>query len=360
MLPWLGERHGNPSSVHSFGRDAREAVEMARQQVALLIGAASDRLVFTASGTEANNAVIFGLCSRGSAGHLVVSAFEHPSVLVAAERLEASGWDVTRVAPDSEGRVVASAIDAALRDDTALACLMLANNELGTIQPVGEVAALCRDAGVPVLCDAVQAAGKIPVDVVALDVDYLTIGAHKFHGPLGAAALWSRSGSDIEPYLLGGGQERRRRAGTENVAAIVGFGIAAELARCELKERMRHMSALRNRFEELASRLWDVRIHGSEAERLPNTSNLAFPGLSAESLMIRLDLRGVAVSAGSACSSGRVEPSVSLSAIGVDADEASSSMRVSFGMRNSMAEVEAFKEILAEELMALRAATPAT
>jgi cysteine desulfurase len=360
MLPWLGERHGNPSSVHWFGRAAREAVEAARQEVSLLIGASPDRLVFTSSGTEANNAVLFGCCSRESKGHLVVSALEHPSVLVAARRLEAWGWEVTRVPADSEGRVAASAVDVALRDDTALACLMLANNELGTIQPVREAAALCREAGVPVLCDAVQAAGKMAVDVDGLGVDFLTIGAHKFHGPLGAAALWSRAGSDIEPYLLGGGQERRRRAGTENVAAIVGFGAAAELARQELDERIRHMSALRDRFEDLASRLAEVRIHGRGAERLPNTSNLAFLGLSAESLMIRLDLRGVAVSAGSACSSGKVEPSVSLAAIGVDADEAASSMRVSFGMTNSMAEVEEFMEILAEEIGALTGALPGT
>ncbi|HSG40016.1 MAG TPA: cysteine desulfurase family protein, partial [Thermoanaerobaculia bacterium] len=214
MLPWLGERHGNPSSIHSFGQAARNAVEEAREKVAALIDGRPPEVVFTASGTEANNAVVFHALKDG--GHLVISVLEHPSIREAAARLESAGVDVTRVSPGVDGIVPVEEVARALRPDTRLVCLMLANNELGTLQPVAEVAAACRERGVPVLTDAVQAVGKIPVDVHALGADYLVLGAHKFNGPLGAAALWVRKGAEVSGYLVGGSQERRRRAGTEN------------------------------------------------------------------------------------------------------------------------------------------------
>ncbi len=220
---------GNASSLHAFGRRAREAVETARDQVAALIGVTPQEVVFTASGTEANNAVIGSLREAHGNGHLVVSAFEHPSVLAAADRLEEQGFAVSRVRPAASGRVDAAAIGAALRDDTRLVCLMLANNEVGALQPVAEVAELARGRGVPVLCDAVQAVGKVEVSASELGVDYLTVGAHKFYGPLGAAALWIRRGASFSPLLIGGSQERHRRAGTLNVPAIVGMGAASAL-----------------------------------------------------------------------------------------------------------------------------------
>lgn len=355
MLPWLGNRHGNPSSVHAFGQAAREAIENARRQVALLVGATPSRLVFTSSGTEANNAVVFSRAMNRVGGHLVLSAIEHPSIQAAADRLESGGWDVTRINPESNGRIAGERVMEVLREDTALVCLMLANNELGTIQPVAEVAAGCREAGVPVLCDAVQAAGKTAVDVEELGVDYLTLGAHKFHGPLGAAALWIREGTELEPYLVGGGQERRRRAGTENVAAIVGFGAAAELAAEELTERAEHLALMRDGFERGIRELAAVTVHGSEAERLPNTSNIAVHGVSAESLMIRLDLQGVAASAGAACSSGKVEPSVTLRAIGLSDEEAAATVRLSFGITNRLREVDELLEIMGAEISTLAA-----
>jgi cysteine desulfurase len=355
MLPWLGSRHGNPSSVHAFGQAAREAIENARRQVALLVGATPSRLVFTSSGTEANNAVVFSRAMNRVGGHLVLSAIEHPSIQAAADRLESGGWDVTRINPESNGRIAGERVMEVLREDTALVCLMLANNELGTIQPVAEVAAGCREAGVPVLCDAVQAAGKTAVDVEELGVDYLTLGAHKFHGPLGAAALWIREGTELEPYLVGGGQERRRRAGTENVAAIVGFGAAAELAAEELTERAEHLALMRDGFERGIRELAAVTVHGSEAERLPNTSNIAVHGVSAESLMIRLDLQGVAASAGAACSSGKVEPSVTLRAIGLSDEEAAATVRLSFGITNRLREVDELLEIMGAEISTLAA-----
>jgi cysteine desulfurase len=353
MLPWLGTRHGNPSSVHAFGRSAREAVETAREKVAALVGATPGRIVFTASGTEANNAVVFGRAMTRSSGHLVLSAIEHPSIQAAAERLESTGWEVTRVIPESSGCIRPERVLEVLREETALVCLMLANNELGTIQPVAEVASACRRAGIPVLCDAVQAAGKIPVDVGDLDVDYVVLGAHKFHGPLGAAAVWVRPGSELAPYLVGGGQERWRRAGTENIAAIAGFGAAAELAAVELTARSRCLAELRDGFEDGARRLAEVTVHGAAADRLPNTSNVAIHGVSAESLMIRLDLQGIAVSAGAACSSGKVEPSVTLKAIGLSEAEAASTIRLSFGITNQRWEVDELLEILATELPSL-------
>ncbi|HEX2466356.1 MAG TPA: cysteine desulfurase family protein [Thermoanaerobaculia bacterium] len=359
MLRWLGERWGNPSSIHAHGQEAREAIEEGRARVAMLLGAAPQEIVFVASGTEANNAVLRSVArhDRGR-GHLVISALEHPSIRATAGELEAFGMVVTVVAPEPSGLIDAGKVAAALRPDTRLVCLMLASNEIGTLQPVAEVARECRVAGVAVHCDAVQAAGKIRVDVAALGIDSLTIGAHKFHGPLGAAALWMRPELELAPLLLGGGQERRRRASTENVAAIVGFGEAALHAAAELDARHRHLSSMRDRFETGVRAIDDVRVHCQGSPRLPNTSHLAVAGVEGEALTIRLDLAGFAVSTGSACASGTVEPSPTLLAMGLSAEEALSSLRVSFGMTNTMAEVDSFLTSLAEEVSALRRLAP--
>jgi cysteine desulfurase len=372
MLPWLGERHGNPSSLHRFGQAARNAVEEAREKVAALLGAQPPEIVFTASGTEANNAVLFHVARTAGrpatgAGHLVISSFEHPSIREVAARIErrdekAGLLEVTRVSPGRDGVVPADAVLAALRPDTRLVCLMLANNELGTLQPVAEVAAACRERGVrgiPVLCDAVQAVGKIPVDVRELGVDYLTLGGHKFHGPLGAAALWVRKGVELTPYLVGGSQERRRRASTENVPAIAGLGAAAEAARAELPARQAFLAGLRDRFEaELPRRVPGAVLHCTVSPRLPNTAHIAVPGIEGESLLIRLDLAGIAVSTGSACSSGTVEPSKTLLAIGLPREEALSSLRVSFGMTNHPEDVDTVLAVLAREVAELRRLSP--
>ena len=357
MLPWLGERHGNPSSIHAFGQAARNAVEEAREKVAALIGGRPPEVVFTASGTEANNAVVFHALKDG--GHLVISVLEHPSIREAAARLESAGVEVTRVSPGVDGVVPLEAVVRALRPDTRLVCLMLANNELGTLQPVAEVAAACRERGAPVLTDAVQAVGKIPVDVHALGADYLVLGAHKLNGPLGAAALWVRKGVEVGGYLVGGSQERRRRAGTENVPAIVGLGEAAAVAREEMDRRVTRLAALRDRFEEgLAARVPGVVFHCRTSPRLPNTSHVAFPGAEGESLLIRLDLAGYAVSTGSACSSGTVEPSKTLLAVGFSREEALSSLRVSFGITNTREDVDGFLDALAREVAELRRVSP--
>jgi len=358
MLPRLGGGlHGNPSSIHRFGQDAREAVEAAREEVAALIGGRPPEVVFTGSGTEANYAVMFHIArGAGRRGHLVISAIEHPSIREAAARLAEEGMEVTRVSPRGDGVISAEDAVRALRPDTRLVALMLANNELGTLQPVAPVAAACRERGVPVLCDAVQAVGKIPVDAPALGVDYLVLGAHKFYGPLGAAAVWVRKGAELSGYLVGGTQERRRRAGTENVPAIAGLGAAAAAAREEMADRTAHLAALRDRFEAGLPAIPGAGVHCQGSPRLPNTSHVAFLGVEGESLLIRLDLAGFAVSTGSACSSGSVEPSKTLLAMGLSRQEALSSLRVSFGIANTLADVDAFLDALAREVAELRRA----
>ena len=355
MLPWLGGRHGNPSSVHSFGRAARAAVELAREQVAELIGGSPPEVAFMASGTEANNAVLGSIFDDGARGRLVISELEHPSIQRAADRLENAGVEVTRLRPGADGVVEAAAVADALRPGTRLVCLMLANNELGTLQPVAEAAEACRARGVPLLCDAVQAAGKHPIDVNSLGADYLVVAAHKFNGPVGAAALWIREGAGFEPLILGGGQERQRRAGTENVAALVGFGACAALASSELDGRIERLSRLRDQLEAGLAGIPDARLHCASSPRLPHTTHVAFPGLVGEELVVRLDLAGFAVSTGAACASGVVEPSRTLLAMGVSPEEAIASVRISLGTSNDEAEIDRFLPVLAHEVEALRA-----
>lgn len=355
MSSWMESHPSNPSSIHAFGQRAREAVERAREQVGRLLGAAPPEVVFTASGTEANNTVLWSMAMQNDCrGHLVVSKVEHPSVEVTVGALESIGMSVTWIAPDRHGRVEAEEMASAVREDTRLVCLVLANNVVGTLQPVAELAAACRRRQVPVLCDAVQAVGKISVHVEALGVDYLALGAHKFYGPQGAAALWVARGAELTPLLKGGAQERKRRAGTENVPAIVGMGKAAELADQEMEARDHHVRALRTRFENGLEGIPDVVIHGAGTDRLGNTSHIALRGVDNQSLLIRLDLAGFAVSAGSACSSGSVEPSGTLLAMGVSSEEALSAIRVSFGVSNTSAEVDRFLEILRAEVAELR------
>lgn len=356
MLPWLDERWGNASSRHRFGQAARNAVEEAREEVAALLGAQAPEIVFTASGTEANNAVLAGIAERAEyRGEVVLSALEHPSIREGAARLARRGMRVVTVSPGGDGVVPAAAIAAALGPETRLVCLMLAHNELGTLQPVAEVARLCRARGVPLLCDAVQAVGKVAVDVTALDVDFLVLGGHKLYGPLGAAALWVRKGVELEGLLVGGGQERRRRAGTENAPALVGLGAAAAAARTEGAARTAKLAALRDRFERGLAQIPGAAVHCAAVPRLPNTSHLEVAGTDGEALFIRLDLAGFAVSTGSACASGAVEPSHTLLAAGFSRQVALSSLRVSFGISNTEAEVDAFLAALARETAALRA-----
>ena len=356
MLPWLAGVHGNPSSAHAAGRRAKQAVEAARAQVAAALGGRPEEVIFLSSGTEANNMVIAGLARHhGHRGRLVVNTLEHPSVRNAAAKAGARGMEVVTLRPGADGRIDPADATAALDDATRLLCLMQANNEVGTLQPVAEVSAACRRRGVPVLCDAVQAIGKVAIDVDALGVDYLVLGGHKFHGPLGVAALWVRSGALVEPLMVGAPQEGGRRASTENVPAIVGLGEACALAQRDLETRHAQLLALRQRFEAGLGRIGDAVVHCADSQRLPHTSHVAFLGVSGHALMLELDRAGVCVSTGSACHSGKPQPSAALVAMGVSEAEALASLRISFGLTNTADEVDRLLATLETVVASLRA-----
>jgi cysteine desulfurase len=344
----LRDVYGNASSIHKEGQTARRRFEDARESVARLIGATAREIVFTSGGTESNNAAIFGAAAPESRHHIVTTTIEHPSVVEPVAALEARGHRVTRIAPPRSGRVSAAAIIEAIEPDTRLVAVMLANNETGVLQPVAEIGAVCRARSIHLHCDAVQAAGKVPVDVAGLNVDTLSMSAHKLHAPKGVGALYVRQGLSLDRFILGGAQERRRRAGTENVPLAVAFGVAAEIARDDAAESIR---ALRDGFENAVtgfSPSIPVTINGREVPRLPNTSNITFHRADSEGIVIGLDLAGIAVSSGSACSSGRVEPSRVLLEMGLTAEEARSTVRFSLSRFTTRDEIERVLQVLRE------------
>ncbi len=372
MLPYLSAGFGNAGSVHWFGQAARAAVELAREQVAALIGAHPAEIVFTSGGTEADNMAILGTAWRfterfagGPAGarpfagaaesppprapapHIITSAIEHAAVLHPCQALERSGWQVSYLPAGPEGVVRPEDVRRALRPETVLISVMHANNELGTIQPVEEIGRIAAEAGVAFHSDGVQSAGKIPVDAAQMGVQLLSISAHKIGGPKGAGALYVKKGTPLAPLVYGGQAERGRRAGTENVACIAGFGKAAELARAALAENSARMAALRDRLESgLLARVPGARVNCAGSPRTPNTSSILFPGADSESLVIALDLRGIACSAGAACSSGAVSASHVLAAIGLSPDQARACVRFSVGSATGQEEVDAALEII--------------
>ena len=342
----LRDVYGNASSIHKEGQTARRRIEEARHSVALLIGATAREIVFTSGGTESNNAAIFGAVGVSGGDHIVTTAIEHPSVLEPVAELERRGHAVTIVPPSRSGRVSAAAVIDALRPETCMVVMMLANNETGVLQPVAEVAEVCADRGIFLHCDAVQAAGKIDLDVQALRADTLALSAHKLHAPKGIGALYVHKGMKLERHLFGGAQERRRRAGTENVPLAAAFGVAAELARADgYRERL---GALRERLESSIAAALDITINGADAPRVPNTSSITFRDVDAEGMVIGLDLNGVAVSTGAACSSGRVEPSHVLLAMGLTPDEARSTIRFSLSRFTTEAEIDRVVELVRE------------
>ncbi len=350
MLPFLGDKCGNPSSAHAAGREARAAVGKARVQVAALLGARDDAIVFTSGGTESVNTAIRGaLVAQPGKRHIVTSSVEHSATKILCGRLAREGCEVTWLPVDAGGRPDMDACRRALRPDTALVTVVWANNETGVVFPVGEMAALAEERRIVFHADAVQAAGKIPVDVSRVPVHLLSVSAHKFHGPKGAGALFVRPGIGLPPLILGGGQENGRRAGTENVPGIVGMGVAAELASEALISEMPRVATMRNGFESAVRAAFpQARFHGDPAHRLPNTSNFALPGLDARGLLAGLDRLGVACSIGSACSSGDPDASHVLRAMGLEDDEARSSLRFSFSRMNTPGDVEAAVAALAQ------------
>jgi cysteine desulfurase len=355
------EAWGNASSVHHFGQQAKAALDEARSSVAELLGADPAQVVFTAGGTESDNLAIRGAAEaleQSGRRHLVAGAIEHEAVLNTMKALARRGWRVTFLPVDATGIVSPNSLREALADDTALVSVMHANNEIGTIQPVAELAALAHERGALFHTDAVQSAGKVPVDVGALGVDLLSLAGHKLYGPKGSGALWIRRGVRLMPFLTGGRQERNRRSGTENVAALVGFGVAARLAREGLQEEGVRLAALRDRLEHgLLEAVPETAVNGAVTPRVPNTTNISFARIESESLLIGLDLEGIAVSSGSACSSGTLEPSHVLKAMGLPHARTLSSIRFSLGASNTAADVDRVLQVVPRVVEKLRTLT---
>ena len=358
MLPCLHQVFGNPNSLHEPGQEARRVLDRARQRVADAIGAeAAEEIVFTSGGTEADNLALLGAAARlaGKGRHLITTAIEHEAVLASCRWLEGHGWQVSYLPVDGDGRLDPAAVAAAWRADTVLVSVMLANNEVGTLQPVAEVARLAHERGAIVHTDAVQAVGKLRVDVRALGVDLLALTAHKIYGPKGAGALYVRRGTPLAAILHGGHHERRRRAGTENVPGIAGLGKACERAAAGIDERAARVGALRDRLEsELAERLPWARVHGRGAPRVSGTTNVSFPGVDAEMLLLNLDLVGVAASTGAACTAGSGEPSHVLVAMGLPDDDIRGSLRLSLGEGTTGEEIDLAVAALADLAPRLR------
>ena len=362
MLPCFEAGYGNASSIHSFGQAAAAVVERARGQVASLLGVKPAEIVFTSGGTEADNLAIFGTvrAATGPRKHIISSTIEHPAVLQACRKLEQEGVELTLLKVGAEGVVSPDDVRAALRPETVLISIMHTNNELGTEQPIAEIAAAAREAGVVFHCDGVQSTGKIPARMDDLGVDLFTLSAHKIYGPKGAGALYVRKGTPIEKIQYGGSHERDQRPGTLNVPGIVGLGAAADLAESNLIEERVRLAALRDRLEGgVLERIDHVTVNGAAARRVPNTTNLRFDFLEGEAMVIALDLKGIAVSSGAACSSGAVHPSHVLTAIGLSADQARSSIRFSLGKQNTESQVDAVLEALPKVVDHLRKLSPA-
>jgi cysteine desulfurase len=361
MLPHLGELGFNPSSVYAEGRRAKAALDEARAGVARALGARPREIVFTGGASEANTLAIAGAARalRERRRHVVTSTIEHHAVLHAVEMLRDDGFDVTLVPVDDNGRVDLGEFASALRDDTALVSLMLANNEIGTLQPIAEIAELAHARGAVVHTDAVPALGRVPLDVRTLGVDLLTLASHKFYGPKGVGMLYVRSGTPLAAIVVGGGQEAGLRAGTENVAGIVGFAKALELAVTELEPEAARLRELRDRFEAgVLETIPGARVNAAGAARLPNVSSLAFSGVDAQALLVRLDLEGVAVSLGSACAAGSSEPSHVLAALGGPEWIRRATVRFSFGRLTGRQEVNDLLAMLPETIESVRDAVP--
>jgi cysteine desulfurase len=361
MIPLFSGDFGNPSSIHWFGQQAKTLLDEARQQVARLIHAESPEIVFVSGGTEADNFAIRGIAEAQKARgrHIISSTIEHHAVLHTCKDLEKQGWEITWVKVSADGLVNPDDVRRAIRPDTVLITIMHANNEIGSIQPIEEIGAIATEADVYFHSDGVQAVGKIPVDVKKLQVDLYSISAHKIHGPKGVGALYVKKGTILKPLLTGGGHERNRRSGTENVAGIVGFGRAAQLAREELETEIAHVRQLRDKLETgLKARIPLIHINAERAPRLPNTSNIMVDFAEGEGMLISLDLKGVAVSTGSACSSGSLEPSHVLTAIGKTPDEAHGSLRFSLSAMNTAEDVDYVLEVLPTIVERLRALSP--
>ncbi|MBR6429533.1 MAG: cysteine desulfurase NifS [Clostridia bacterium] len=361
MTPYLTEIYGNPSSPHYFGQQVAAAIDKARQQVAAGIGADAGEIIFMSGGTEADNMAIRGIAERYSSRgkHIITTAVEHHAVLHTCQLLEKHGYEVTYLPVDEYGRVTVDQVREAIRPDTVLVSVMFANNEVGTIMPIPEIGALCREKGVFFHTDAVQAVGHLPIDVKAMNIDMLSMSAHKFHGPKGVGALYVRKGIMLPALIQGGAQERNRRAGTENVPGIVGMGKAMELAVGSLEENAAKMTALRDRLiRELPKRIPEIKLNGHPTDRLPNNVNYSIKYIEGESILLMLDLNGIVASSGSACTSGSLDPSHVLLAMGLTHEVAHGSVRMTLSEETTEEDVEYVLDVLPRVAERLRRMSP--
>jgi len=360
ILPYFSERFGNPSSVHGFGREAREGLETAREQVAHFLRVGKEEVVFTSGGTESDNMAVKGVAMARRQGHIITSRIEHHAVLRAVQTLESQGFAATYLDVDGHGQVDPDALRRAIRPDTILITIMHANSEIGTIQPARELGAIAREHNIPFHMDAVQTFGKVPIDLDAFNIDMLSFSGHKIYGPKGVAGLYIRKGTKMVSIQHGGEHERRRRAGTENVAGIVGFGKAVEIRGRDMAEEAQRLTALRDRlWQGLERRVPEVRLNGHTTQRVPGTCNVCFRHVESESIVLGLDLKGIGVSAGSACTSGNVEPSYVLVAMGVPLDWAMGAVRHSLGRSTTAADIDYVLDSTEPLVAKLRSAMPA-
>ncbi len=362
MMPYMTELYGNPSSIHSFGRDAKKGVDRAREQVAKALNAKPEEIVFTAGGTESDNTVLYGVLERykNKGNHIITTAVEHHAVLHTLEQFEKNGLAMVTYLPvDEYGLISAEQVKDAITEKTVLVTVMYANNEVGTIQPIAEIGKVCRDKGVLFHTDAVQAVGHVPVDVQALNVDFLSLSAHKFHGPKGVGALYIRKGIRIPSLLTGGAQEKNRRAGTENTPGIVGLGKAIELATTDMDETNKRILYLRDKLiREIPMRIPEVKLNGHPTKRVPNNVNFSIRYIEGEAILLLLDLNGIAASSGSACTSGSLDPSHVLLAMGLPHEIAHGSLRLSLGDDTTEEDIDYVLETLPKVVEKLRAMSP--
>ena len=357
MRPYFGEHFGNASSIHHHGQETRSAVERARGSVARLLGCHASEIVFTSGGTEGDNLAIFGLTNPGD--HIITSTIEHSAVLNACKHLAANGCEVTCVPVDGRGLVDPADVKRAIRPNTKVISIMFANNETGVVQSVAEIGNIAAESDIYFHTDAVQAAAKVPIDVARIGCDLLTISGHKIHGPQGVGVLFVRKGTQLEPMLFGGSHERSRRAGTENVPGIVGLGKAAELAMAGFEAGDEgKLAAVRDQLEMELLKIEATTLNGDDAPRVPNTTNICFDAIDGEALVIALDLKGLAVSTGSACSSGAIEPSHVLTAMGMSRDQAKASIRFSLGKLNTVEDVDFALQLIPQTVRRLREMSP--
>ena len=361
MMPYFTEVYGNPSSIYAEGRAAKAAVDKARAQVAAAIGAESGEIYFTGSGSEADNWAIRSVAKsmKAKGNHIITTAVEHHAVLHTCQSLEQEGYEVTYLPVDEYGRVSAQAVKDAIKDTTILVTVMFANNEIGTLMPIAEIGAVCKEAGVVFHTDAVQAIGMVPIDVKAMHIDMLSLTGHKFHGPKGSGALYVRKGVKLTSFITGGAQERNRRAGTENVPGIVGLGKAIELATADIPAKAAYLTKLRDAYiQKIMDTVPHAYLNGHPTDRLPGNANISFAFIEGEGLLLFLDMKGISASSGSACTSGSLDPSHVLLAIGRKHEEAHGSLRISLDAENTMEDIDTIADAVKEIVARLRSMSP--